>query len=545
MLVSLMLSGFAMAQDAPIGACDITFEVVCMDCGADEGFKAEIYQFALDGTRMQVKYLPAMKSGESISSGYMTPGRRTLVIEDAEFATVVCVNDENVHYQVQAILHQEATEDPDDDFVYDPAPAAPAEPVNLPGYKPATAHPDPTPPDFEEEEEEEAGDTEVVDEPPSAPQLAPLPKPAPEPTPPARVMVEEEEDYGSVVSRVVGWAAPGGDPVWTGNAGDYPSSPVANRRGKFADSGESQCLAGKLPAVLGTADHISGGRPAQDALDDARARDVAPAGWNGAYAIALRTAILGDQAAAVWCINPGDLNPTSPEGREMVAAAMPQPAQPPGVTPEALQQALADQAKKLREELKPPEEGPKPPETTAKPTPTPFVLRKGGFVAFQYSTAFEEGVAYPHGLVGGFVTFNLTPKTGRLGLEPYIGVGTDAESTHPCGVAEDGSLSMCSGWYLSTTAGVRLPWAVMKKDTFQLLVFPDLGLVSDDITVGFTSWGDLVSFQAGVELWLTGKVPFAVSLETGATRLSLMNDSQQHTNGWAWPIRLDVKVAFK
>lgn len=513
---------FALVAQAQ-AACNVTVTVTCSDCVLGQKWKAALYFFTEDGVRAQTAIVPTMESGGTISSGSMEGRRRFLDINGAEIDTITCEDG------VDSVKGVEITRDMLGVHALQPDPQT--VPMGM---------------DTEDDDEEEFEEEEEESNPEPSPRvpvaamslLDPLPEPEHEPE-------DGGEGMGSSLPRVVGWAAPGGDPVWTGNAGDYPSAPATKRQGKFAEPGVTQCPADKLPSVLGTADHISGGRPAQDALDDARASDLAPADWNGAYAIALRTAILGDQAAAVWCINPGDLNPTSPEGRAMLAAAELPPPAPLGVTPEDLQKALEAQAKKLREELTPPEEGPLPETVASTLTPHKFVLRKGLFTQVQYAIVdTKDGQAnYLHVIGGGFVTFNITPEGKWLGLEPYLGVGSDGQSDH-CDATGDSA--SCSGWYLSTTVGVRLPVTVNpKKDKVQLILYPDFGIVSDDVTVGFTSWADLVSVKAGVELWLPGYAPVAVSLAVGGTRLSFLNDNSQHQNGYAVPVELAVKAAFK
>lgn len=516
MLIALMLAGFAMAQDAgPIGACNVTFKVTCMDCSDGDEFKAEIYQFTADGTRAQVAYLPHMKSGESISTGDMTPGRRTLVIKDEDFVTVGCVSGETVHFPFQVKLNSDTEPEEEDDFESETPPPAPVVTTVAPPAEPVRiSPPEPSP------------------QPPATPVVADPPLPAASEPPPAR---EEEEDE-TVIPYNVGWGAPGGPPIWVGNPGDYPGRGLG-RNGTFLNSDTTHCEEGKLPLVVGTADHIVGGHVNQVALDDARASAVAPSNWDGEYVGYTGTTVVGDGAAAIYCVEPGTI--TRRESVAAVAAELPPPA-PPGVSPEDLERM----ANELREELKPlPEVEPPPAPPGTSSTPFKLIERYGPFGALIRNES-EEDLLYVHGVGGFFVTFNLWRD--RIGLEPYIAFGSDGESTHPCSYNEQGELTRCSGWYPSIYWGARVPVRLVNFWKFQLHAFAGVGVVQDDINEGFHTWGQLTQYTGGLEVRFVGFKSFkpALSLEAGGSSVSYLNGSLTHTTGSAWVFAPNLKVGF-
>src|SRR3989339_718965 len=81
-----------------------------------------------------------------------------------------------------------------------------------------------------------------------------------------------------------------GTVIWTGDPGTVPD-------------GTQKCPVGTTPGVIGTADAIADGRPAQDSLDERRAKAVGPAEWDGKWCTLPRTSIQGQQAAAVACVS--------------------------------------------------------------------------------------------------------------------------------------------------------------------------------------------------------------------------------------------------
>lgn len=355
----------------------------------------------------------------------------------------------------------------------------------------------------------------------------------------------QAQDSTEVVPRVVGTAAPGGKLYWQGNPGDYPGR-GGNRNGWWPQGGSyHQCPAGTLPSVLGTADECPAGIHCQEALDDARAKGLAPRYWDGSYVITVRTPIMGMGAAGVWCVDPGDIYPTTPEGAALVAAGGPPPSGPPALTRDDVDQRIADALARQKAEepppLPPPAASPPP---APRPAPTPFLTRGGPFAGIQGEVGDHP---YFHGLVGGFVTLRLSDL---VWFEPFAGFGTDGKSTHPTGYEKDtNTLTDSSGWFLSINGGVRFPvvahrWVNEEKGSTYVLVSPGLGWIGDDLTKGFTFWGGIVSLDLQAEVWWDRKVPFAVYLETGVAKEAWLNDQATHTSQFGWPLMLGAKFPF-
>ncbi len=135
---------------------------------------------------------------------------------------------------------------------------------------------------------------------------------------------------GPVEPRYDGVATVNADQLgWTGVVSEVPAA------------GAFQCPAGTIPAILGTADHISTGVEGQHDLDASRAQAVAPPGWDGRFYHALGTPTVSihksgrrSKAVGIWCVPESQKVLTGDDVDDRVADAI--SAMPPVPEPEPI-----------------------------------------------------------------------------------------------------------------------------------------------------------------------------------------------------------------
>lgn len=545
MFTSFMMALFALVS-AAWADCSVTAKVTCTDCEAGQKWQAELYVFAADGSgmRIQVANVAQMESGGTISSGKLEQARRFLDINGAEIDVITCNGDDDsvkavtlnrdmlgvhaLHPRMASVPATPAAAPPSPSSSPEPSPPTPAAADNSVVEEELgdTGEEEWTDEDTEEDVDGEAGDEPSAELPTTPERIAPLPETpvAAERSEPPMAPTPAEPEQGEVVAHNVGWGAAGGEPLWLGNDGDYPSAPQASRRGHFTGT-ERNCSAEKIPLIQGTAATIAGGIPGQIALDDARATDVAPPDWSGEYVGSTGTTILGTDAAGIFCVEPNSIIRREPAA---MAADIPPPA-PAGVSLQDLD-AMAD---RLREELAPEPQADASPATVAAPAP-PLLGRWGVFTGVQWSA----GQPNFHWLAGGFVSLRLSD---RIWFEPWAAAGTDGKSTHPQGWDEElDAFAETSGTYLAVAGGASFPVMVLFGD--QVFLFsPSFGWVGDDLTAGVNFWGDTFSAGAQAE-WVLGRFSIYAQAQVGANAWT--NVQVQHRWAFRVPLGVGVKVSF-